>query len=141
MAPEPPCWPAFWVVPFVFPADEVAEELLDWLTLPAAITGVSVERSSWGLNPPTSPDAATLLAPDWVEVASDPAPCSLCASWPIPWIAPRGGCEQPSVHSGTVAAHTPQPACWAAFCVVPLVLPADEVADELLDWLTFPPPA
>jgi hypothetical protein len=94
------------------PADEVADESLDWLTFPLWAPGLRMFT-----------ETAVLLGFVWVDVADDAASWPLPAAWPMPW---------------TPLPPPQQPACWAAFCVVPLVLPADEVADELLDCETFP---
>src|SRR5437764_15373542 len=105
-------WLADCEVPLVFPADEVAEELLDWLTFPLPAPGLRMLT-----------EIAELLGFVCVEVASDPACWSLPACWPMP-------CCEPA----------PPPAAWVAVWSVPLVLPADEVAAELVDWVTFPVP-
>src|SRR5690348_948488 len=109
---QPACWPAVCEVPLVLPADEVADELLDCETFPLCAPGLRMFT-----------ETAVLLGFVGVAVADEPASWPFPADWPIPW---------------TPLPPPQQPACWAAVCEVPLVLPADDVADELLDCETFP---
>ena len=107
------------------------------------MTGMS-GWSSCGMRPSRSTGPATLLAPDWSDVACDPAPCSFCASCPMPWTVGLAGWH---VGHGlrrrrpTHGTHGVPPAACLAVCVVPFVLPADEFAAELLDCVTSPLPA
>src|SRR3954452_12256671 len=106
----PPLCDAFCVVLFLLPAFESADELLFCDTAPELEPGLRI--ATW---------IAVLVGLVWVEVAEEFADWPLDAAWPMPWTPPP-----------------PPPAFCAAFCVVALLLPAADVAAEVLSCETAP---